>query len=63
MDEFIKNLNEFKEWLYEQENKAYEYGNIEAEDAYNRVVNKFEELKLDTAFQPPLTDKSIAMNL
>ena len=48
MEDFVKDFNEFRDWLYESlENAEY---NSEDERVLNNVLNKFEELNLHNVF-------------
>lgn len=47
MDEFIENFNAFRDWLYEQDDRA-DVGI--AEETIREVKDKFEELHLNDVF-------------
>ena len=45
MEEFIKNFNEFRTWLYDKVENSEEHN-----DVFKEVIEKFEELGLQDAF-------------
>ena len=45
MEEFIENFNEFRRWIYDKVENSEENN-----DTFREVIEKFEDLGLQTAF-------------
>lgn len=47
MDEFVENFNDFRDWLYEYQERCE---TDEEREIVDTIIDKFEELELDTCF-------------